>query len=584
MVELSIALHYVFDSPQDRFIFDVSHQTYPHKLLTGRSYLFSKIRQWEGLCGFADPQESEHDHFYAGHAGTALSLGLGVAHARELKGEAFHVLPVLGDASLTCGVTLEALNNIPKNLRRFLVILNDNKMSISENVGNIKNILSRLINHPVSNQLYHDVSSVLGKIPGCGEQLAKQGKKLTESMKNLVSPAVFFEQFGLSYVGPVDGHDLSKLVSTLRALQESERPVLLHIMTVKGKGMSLAAENPTSYHGAKPFDTASGQFLRTASQVTFPKAFGNHLLQLAEKHPGLVVITPAMPAGSCLTGFMERYPKRCFDVGIAESHSVTFAGGIASLPSLKVYMVIYATFLQRAFDNLFHDVCLQRLPVLFAIDRAFLSGPDGPTHHGVYDIGFLYGMPHLIIAQPRSQRLLEELMDESLGWTSPAAIRYPNLPATDFLPDQTRGKEPRPLGTGEILCEGDDLLLICLGHMCSVGLAVQKRLAEEEITACLVAPIYLKPLDRDLFFRLLQKHTKVVVLEEHSILTGLSSIIEHFAFENRLAHIDLLSIGVPDTFVPHGQRSALLKELGLTPDAVAKRILQHFSWSEVPVV
>lgn len=584
-VELSIALHYVFSSPKDRFIFDVSHQTYPHKLLTGRLEKFSTIRQFAGLCGFADPSESSHDHFYAGHAGTALSLALGAAHGRDLQNEPHHVIPILGDAALTCGVTLEALNNIPKDLKKFIVVLNDNKMSISENVGNITGILSRLINHPISNKLYHDLQALLGKIPGCGENLAKQGQKLTESMKNLVSPAVFFEQFGLDYVGPIDGHDLGKLVTTFRAIQNTDRPVLLHVMTTKGKGMPIASENPTSYHGVKPFDTESGLFLETTKpKITFPKAFGKKLLDMAEKSTRIVAITPAMPAGSCLTQFMKQYPERCFDVGIAESHSVTFAGGIAKDLRLKVYMVIYATFLQRALDNLFHDVCLQSLPVVFAIDRAFISGPDGSTHHGIYDLGFLYAMPHLIVTQPRSKALLEELLDESLSWTKPAAIRYPNLPATSLALDRDREKQPRPIGQGEILAEGSDVLLISLGHMCETAFAVKELLAKEGQSCAIVDPIYIKPLDASLFLRLFRQHSRVVVIEEHASLTGLSSILSSFLLKHQFTDIHLLSFGVPDEFVPHGQREKLLHAIGLTPLQIAEKILKHFCWNEIAIL
>lgn len=389
IVELTLALHKVFDSPDDKFIFDVSHQSYPHKMLTGRINKFDKIRQFRGLCGFSNPKESPHDHFYAGHAGTALSLALGVAKNRDLAKRHEHIMPILGDASLTCGLTLEALNNIPKDLRRFIVILNDNKMSISQNVGAMTHILSRFLNNPKSNKIYQEVESILSKIPNYGQTLAKQGHKFKESLKNLVSTAPFFEQFNLAYVGPVDGHDLSKLIPMLEALKDGNQPVLLHVVTVKGKGMDTATENPISYHGCKPFDKVTGLFLPSASKPTFPQIFGRHISKMAENDPTLVTVTPAMPAGSCLDDFMTRFPERCLDVGIAEGHAVTFCGGIAYGKKMKVVCSIYATFFQRAFDNLFQDVCLQELPVIFAVDRGGISGPDGSTHHGIYDIAFL---------------------------------------------------------------------------------------------------------------------------------------------------------------------------------------------------
>ncbi len=578
VVELSIALHYTFSSPEDLLIFDVSHQAYVHKLLTGRLDRFSQIRKWGGLSGFTDPTESAHDHFYAGHAGTALSLALGAAKTRDIQKNQHHVIPILGDASLTCGVTLEALNNIPKDMKRFILILNDNAMSISENVGNIKNILSRIINSPFCNKIYHETQSILGKIPGYGSSLAKQGKKLTESIKNLVSPAVFFEQFGLNYVGPVDGHDLQKLTQTLAAIKNTDRPILLHVMTVKGKGMPVASANPTSYHGVKPFDTESGQFLSSGkTTLSFPKVFGQHLLELARKDSRVVAITPAMPAGSCLTAFMQEFPERCFDVGIAESHSATFAGGMAYQRKQKVFLAIYATFLQRSLDNVFHDVCLQNLPVVFAIDRAFLSGPDGPTHHGIYDIGFLYAMPHMILAQPRSGKVLKELLSESLLWDSPAAIRYPNLPADFSLDPEDAPLIERKLGQAEVLQEGEDLLIIALGHMCKTAVDVANRLEKKGFSTTIIDPIFIKPFDEKTILDAVKKHTRLVVLEEHCVLTGLSAIISRLLMKEKQQHIDMLSIGVPDRFVPHGQRDILLNVLQLDAPSVEKTISAHFA-------
>ncbi|EKE08107.1 MAG: hypothetical protein ACD_17C00342G0001, partial [uncultured bacterium] len=337
IVELTLALHRVFRSPEDKFIFDVSHQSYVHKLLTGRNDRFDQMRQYHGLCGFSHPKESVHDHFFAGHAGTALSLALGVAKTRDLNKEENFVIPILGDASLTCGLTLEALNNIPKKLPRFIAVLNDNAMSISQNVGNIKHVLSRLLSNPLSNKIYHEVQTLLAKIPGYGEALQKFGQKITESVKNLVSPATFFEEFNFSYIGPIDGHNISQLIHTFESLKKETRPVLLHILTVKGKGMPIAIANPTPYHGVKPFDLCSGKFLPSPSKnPTFPKIFGRHMLELARSDPDLICITPAMPAGSCLEAFMQEYPDRCLDVGIAEGHAVTFAGGLAYGKKKKV--------------------------------------------------------------------------------------------------------------------------------------------------------------------------------------------------------------------------------------------------------
>jgi 1-deoxy-D-xylulose-5-phosphate synthase len=427
IVELSIALHYVFHSPEDIFLFDVSHQTYPHKLLTGRGDKFHRIRQFKGLCGFSHPKESAHDHFFAGHAGTALSLALGTAKTRDLSGGSEHVIPILGDASLTCGLTLEALNNIPKDLKNMIVVLNDNNMSISRNVGAISHILSRFLSNPTSNKILYEVESFLSKIPNLGGFLAKKGHKIAESLKNLVSTAPFFEQFGLSYVGPIDGHDIGKLIDVLTALKNSPHPILLHVLTTKGKGLATAIDNPTPFHGCKPFDKTTGLFHISSQKQTFPQIFGKHLSKMADEDPSLIAVTPAMPAGSCLEELMQNHPDRCLDVGIAEGHAVTFCGGMALSKKYKVLCSIYSTFLQRALDNLFHDVCLQELPVVFAIDRAGISGPDGSTHHGIYDMSFLQAMPNMVICQPRDGHVLKELLESAFSWNRPVAIRYPNM-------------------------------------------------------------------------------------------------------------------------------------------------------------
>ncbi len=575
IVELTIALHRVFDSPKDKFIFDVSHQSYVHKLLTGRNPRFHQIRKYKGLCGFCHPKESEHDHFFAGHAGTAFSLALGTAKTRDLDHGNEYILPILGDASLTCGLTLEALNNVPKNLKRFIAILNDNAMSISQNVGNIKSILSRLLSNPLSNRVYQEIQELLAKVPGYGSKLEKLGQKFTESMKNLVSPATFFEEFNLSYVGPIDGHDTPKLIDTLESLKDTTRPVLLHVMTVKGKGMPIAIANPTPYHGVRPFDLCSGKILPSPSiKPTFPKIFGRHILKMADRDANVVCITPAMPAGSCLDDFMQKYPDRCLDVGIAEGHALTFAGGIAHGRKKKVVVSIYATFLQRAFDNLFQDICMQELPVVFALDRAFISGPDGSTHHGIYDISFLNAMPNMIISQPRDGHVLKELLESSFDWNKPAAIRYPNLETDE--PDLPLNK--RIPGKGEILASGKDLLLIALGHTCQTALKVRELLLSKGIQATVLDPVFIKPLDAELIQELLATHRYAATIEEHALNGGMGMIFNHFLIKNGIRDIEVLNFGVPDLWVQFGSNTEIMRELGLDAESIATRILQEFSF------
>lgn len=577
-VELILALHYVFHSPQDKFIFDVSHQTYPHKLLTGRNVeQFDRIRHDSGLSGFAHPEESEHDHFYAGHAGTALPLALGMAAERDLSETDEHIIPIIGDATLTCGLALEALNNIPKHLGKFILILNDNEMSISPNVGSITHILSRLLSNPTTSKLSHELESLISKIPLYGNSLAKQGHKLAESVKNLVSSAPFFEQFNLSYIGPIDGHDVKKLIAAFQAIRNLPMPVIVHVMTKKGQGVEQAEKDPITYHGVKPFDPKTCKFLPSSSKApSFPKVFGTHLLDLGEREKNLVVITPATSFGSCLDPFRDRFPNRFFDVGIAEGHAVTFAAGLAKREKLSVICTIYSTFLQRALDNVFHDVCLQKIPVIFAIDRAGLASGDGATHHGIYEISFLRAMPGLILCQPRNGQVLKELLESSLSWGKPAAIRYPNM-ATEV---EDKPLQTRPVGKGELLAEGSDLLIIALGTQCTAALTLRDKLAKEHISAAVLDPIFIKPLDTELLEKLLLTHTRIVTIEEHSLKGGLGSEVDEFLAGAGYHQVQILNFGLPETYIEHGSYQKLLEDVGLDPEQMFTRILDFFSFNE----
>lgn len=572
-LELTLALHRVFNSPEDKFIWDVSHQTYTHKILTGRNDRFQTIRQHQGLSGFSHPKESPHDHFYAGHAGTALSLALGVAKNRDLTKRNEYIIPIIGDATLTCGVSLEALNNIPRDLKKFIVILNDNEMSISKNVGAITRILSRLLSNPTTDKIYQELDTLVSKIPSYGPTLAKQGHKITESMKHLVSPAAFFEHYGLSYIGPIDGHDIKKMVEVFEEIKDSKWPVILHVLTNKGQGMEEAIKNPISYHGARPFNPGTGKFLpTTTNKPTFPKIFGAHLLKMAENDPSVVAVTPAMSAGSCLDEFMKKFPDRCHDVGIAESHAITYCGGLAYGKKMKVFASIYATFLHRAFDNLFHDVCLQELPVIFAIDRGGISGPDGATHHGIYDISFLNAMPNMIISQPRDGHLLRELLESAPTWGHPTAIRYPNM-ATEDKEEPLTYREP---GKAEVLAEGEDLLIISLGHMNLTAMNVRELLKLEGYNPTILDPIFVKPLDTEILCKLLINHKKIVTLEEHSVHSGMGAIINHFLLSQGYSDIQVLNLGIPETYLDQGSHADLIQEIGLSPIQVVQKIKQHF--------
>jgi len=415
-------------------------------------------------------------------------------------------------------------------------------MSISKNVGAITNILSHFY-----------------------------GNKIKESLKNPVSTAPFFEQFGLSYVGPIDGHDTQKLIDTLESLKGIDHPTILHVLTVKGKGMENATNNPTPYHGAKPFNRVTGEFYPPKTvHPTFPKIFGKHLFKMAEEDPSIVAITPAMPVGSCLSAFMKRFPDRCIDVGIAEGHSLTYAGGIGRGGKLKVVATIYSSFLQRAHDSIYHDICVQRSPIVIAIDRAGLATGDGVTAQGLYDIAFLNSMPNMVIAQPRNGHLLKELLESAFDWNQPTAIRYPNLSTTD----EDAPIQKRELGKGEILAEGEEVIIVSLGHMSEVALSARALLLEEGIEACVIDPIFVKPLDEELLLKKLHTSSTVITIEEHALRGGLGSIINNFIVQQRLTHLTVKNFGIPDVLVEHGSHAHLLEKFGITPRAICDEVLR----------
>lgn len=569
VVELTLALHKVFTSPKDIFLFDVSHQTYAHKILTGRNDLFPTIRKFKGLSGFAHPEESNHDHFYAGHAGTALSIALGMAKSRDLEKRDNYIITILGDASLTCGHTLEALNNIDKDLRKFIIILNDNAMSIAKNVGNVPGILTRIIHNPLTHRISQEFSSVLKKIPGCGEFLQNQSLRIKESIKQSFPLSPFFEEFGLEYVGPINGHDIKQVIQSLDALQFLNKPIILHVITEKGRGMSAAKNNPITYHGAKPFDIKTGKFLpKLDNPPTFSKIFGGYLLQLAKARDEIIAVTPAMPVGSCIVDFMKEYPDRCIDVGIAEGHSLAFAAGIAKSSTKKVFCCIYATFLQRAFDQLFQEVCLQNLPVIFAIDRAGIAGGDGITHNGIYDLGFMRSMSNLIIAQPRNGQVLCELLHSAIDSKNPIAIRYPNLPTTEAIsPVQSR-----IIGKGEIILSGKEVAIIALGHKCETALEIATILQKEGVYPTIIDPIFVQPLDSRLLYTILQTHSHIITLEEHHVSVGLGCAVNHFALQNHYSGL-VHNFGIEHSFIHHGSHAELTRSIGLDAESLAKKIL-----------
>ncbi|WP_213357939.1 1-deoxy-D-xylulose-5-phosphate synthase [Chlamydiifrater phoenicopteri] len=583
-VELSLAMHYVFNSPQDKFVFDVGHQCYTHKLITGRNdQRFCNIRKNDGLSGFSNPEESPHDLFYTGHAGNALSLALGLAETEKQQQSNNHVLCFIGDAALSCGLTLEALNNIPDNLENFVIILNDNKMSISENVGSTARILSKLLNHPTAGKLRNKIGRWLRKIPRCGSKLEKRGRQVSISLKNLFCPAPFFEQFGLSYVGPVDGHNITKLVTLLEAVKNQPFPVIIHAVTTKGKGFDDAQENPAAYHGVAPSFCKKAHLkpedcrevaVVTKQKESFPQIFGRTVCELAAAHPSLSVVTPAMSLGSCLEDFKKSFPDNFYDVGIAEGHAVAFSGGMAKLKQGKVICSIYSTFLLRALDNLFHDVCMQKIPVVFAIDRAGLAFEDGRSHHGIYDLAFLRAMPDMIIAQPRNGNILRDLLFSSMDWNYPSAIRYPKV-ATESSKHPPILRHP---GSAEILHQGEDILIIALGHTYQKALQLRAKLLEQGISPTIMDPIFIKPLDTHSLSLLLMTHSKIVTIEEHSLKGGLASEINDFLISFGFGKSQVLSFGVPDQFLNHDSAEAMYKSIGMDVETMFAKVMTTFGF------
>jgi len=541
--DLILALHQVFNSPRDKLIFDTGHQTYAHKLLTGRKERFHTLRTHQGLCGFTDPNESPHDHFFAGHAGTALSLALGVHDASVYSEDPPWVIAVIGDASLSCGLTLEAFNNICLKQDRLIVVLNDNGMSISKGCGN-----------------FHEYLQKIGTF---------SPMSLRENFTDI------FSFFNLKYLGPIDGHDPDQLVKLFCRLKNSKGPFIVHAKTIKGYGLDYAKNFPTIWHGPKPFCIESGTFKQKTSTLTpFPKIFGKTLLEMQKNQQDLQVITPATATGASLEEFAALHPSNFHDVGIAEGHAITYAAGLARFKNSKVIASIYATFLHRALDNLFHDVVLQNVPLILAIDRAGLSPQDGSTHHGIYDIAFLKTMPGLMIAQPRNGKVLQELLHSSLAYTSPIAIRYPNL---DTHVDES-GLVNREPGVGDLLAKTTTLskkiLLVSLGHMAEVAFSVRNKLLEIGLDATIFDPVFIKPLDHKQLHGLILEHDYLFILEEHAEKSGLGSIILNFINESQLFHKKVKIFGVPDRFFAHGSYKELMEEIGLSDDQIFDRIVE----------
>lgn len=571
VVELTIALHYVFNSPFDKVIWDVGHQAYVHKILTGRREQFDTLRQFGGLSGFPKRSESVHDIFDTGHSSTSISVALGMARARDLKNEKYNVVAVIGDGALTGGMAFEALNDAGHSRTNLIVILNDNEMSISENVGALAAYLSKLRSNPRYTRVKKGVDSLVRRIPFMGQYFADMIERFKNSFKYLVISGMLFEQMGFTYMGPIDGHNLLALIDVMKRVIMMEGPVLIHVVTKKGKGYDFAEQNPELFHGVPPFDIQSGEVM-SRKEVTFSQAFGQHLVEMAERDPRVVAITAAMPEGTGLVEFKKRFPNRFFDVGIAEEHAVTMAAGLAA-SGFRPYVAIYSTFLQRAYDQILHDVCLQGLPVVLAIDRAGIVGEDGETHQGIFDISYLRHIPNITVMAPKNVEELKYMLDYSLTIDGPVAIRYPkgNTGIDGLFPaNSLEGLK------WETLVNGNDCCIFSFGRMLKVALEVASILKRDGISVRVVNARVIKPLDKQLLMDISNRINKWVTLEDSIIQGGFGSSVNEFVMAHQLP-VSVVNLGIDDCFVPHGSVERLLGELGLDSNSVAFKVKKFLS-------
>jgi 1-deoxy-D-xylulose-5-phosphate synthase len=572
VVELTIALHYIFDTPNDKLIWDVGHQSYTHKLLTGRRAQFASLRQYKGMSGFPKFNESEHDAFETGHSSTSISAALGMTVGKSLKKDGNKAIAIIGDGSMTAGMAFEALNHAGHLNKDLIVILNDNEMSISPNVGALSSFLSRKLTGKTMRRVKNHIEERLNAIPNVGENILSVLKKSEESFKSFFTPGMLFEAFKFDYIGPIMGHSYEELIPALRnARDNSHGPTLIHVLTTKGKGYEPAEKNPGAYHGVGPFDIETGKPHSSKGAVSYTKVFGNTICDMAAKDERVTAISAAMLTGTGLDEFTAQYPNRFFDVGIAEQHAVTFAAGMAT-EGFRPVVAIYSSFLQRAMDQIIHDICIPKLPVTFAIDRAGVVGDDGPTHHGVFDISFLRFIPNLVFMAPKDEEELRHMLYTAINYDGPTAVRYPRGSGEGV--ELTDGLRLLEIGRGELLREGDDVLLLPLGNRVYPALEAAEKLQSLGFSAAVINPRYLKPLDAQLICQWAQHTGRVITVEDNVIAGGFgSSILE--LFSSRQMHTVKASLlGYPDNFVEHGPQRTLWKICNIDAPAIVRSALQ----------
>lgn len=571
VVELTLALHYIFSTPEDKIVWDVGHQAYVHKIITGRRQDFHTLRQYQGVCGFPNRKESVHDAFGTGHSSTSISAALGMAVARDLQAEDYNVVAVIGDGALTGGMALEALNSAGDMARRLIVVLNDNEMSIAKNVGAMSEYLFRMRTAPTYSRIKRDVELILKGIPTIGDRLARTAERVKDSLKYLLVPGMLFEDLGFTYIGPVDGHNLENLLLVLEEAKKINGPVLVHAITCKGKGYKPAELNPDKFHGISPFCVQTGEKLLSANPApTYTEVFSNTLLEIAQQDSKVVAITAAMPDGTGLRAFSKAFPTRFFDVGIAEQHAVTLAAGMAA-QGLKPVVALYSTFAQRAYDQILHDICLQNLPVVIALDRAGLVGDDGATHHGVFDMSFLGHIPNMTIMAPKDEAELRAMLFTAFSLARPVAIRYPRGNGEgaqlELVPKQI------PLGKAEILKTGEQLMLVAVGNVSYLALEAAKQLTDNGFSCGVVNVRYVKPFDQELFLQLIAQGKKLVVLEEGILAGGFgSNLLACLNKSQQITKHNFLQIGIDDKFVPHGSKELLYMSLALDVASLVARV------------
>ena len=570
-VELSIALHYCFDSPSDKIIWDVGHQAYTHKILTGRRDRFHTQRQYKGISGFPKRCESEHDAFGVGHSSTSISAGLGMAAAASLDGKRTHSIAVIGDGSLTGGMAFEALNQAGHLKKNLIVILNDNEMSISKNVGALSSFISRKMTGRYYRELKKEMQVLLKNIPAFGTDILHFARRAENSLKGFLTPGSLFEALGFDYLGPLDGHDLRQLVEVFNNINELDGPLLVHVMTTKGKGYKPAEETPSKYHGVGAFDVATGKGAAKPAVKSYTDLFGETLVQLAAEDPKIIAITAAMPDGTGLNNFSQRFPDRFFDVGIAEQHAMTFAAGLAA-EGFRPVVAIYSTFVQRAYDQVFHDICLQKLPVTIAMDRAGLVGDDGPTHHGVFDLSFMRHLPGMTVMAPKDENELRHMLKTAVYSGLPIALRYPR--GAGYGAPLDLDLNCLEIGKGEQLLDGDDLAIIAIGATVYPALQAAAALREKGIAAGVVNARFVKPLDAELILGVARRTGRLMTVEENALQGGFGSAVLELLYDNNLQDVKVRRIGLPDHFIEQGSQAQLRKDVGIDAEGIAAAALE----------